>query len=136
MKIRDEKGFTLIEVLMASLVLVVGLGVIGSIVSGMVQKNFYGQRHTQAVILAQNKIEELLTAGYDSDLLDEGDYENANNPINATADSSGVFFQFWKVEDVKPIDRSKYITSTVQWTDTAGMQYTVRLTAVCIDQSN
>ena len=136
MRNRDERGFTLIEVLMASVVLVLGLGIIGGIISGMVQKNFYGQNHTQAVILAQNKIEELLTAGYDSSLLEEGDYENEDNPINSTDDSSGVFYQFWKIEDVKPIDRSKYITSTVQWTDTAGEQHTVKLTAVCIDQSN
>ena len=47
-----------------------------------------------------------------------------------------VFYQFWKIEDVKPIDRSKYITSTIQWTDTEGEQHTVKLTAVCIDQSN
>lgn len=136
MKARNQKGFTLIEVVMATMILVIGIGIIGGITSGIVRKNFHSLNHTQAVVLAQNKIEELLAEGYDGANLNAGDYENLENPINATADSSGIFYQFWKIEDVKPIARSKYITSTIQWTDSANQQQTVSLTAVCIDQSN
>jgi prepilin-type N-terminal cleavage/methylation domain-containing protein len=133
---RSEKGFTLIEVIMATMILVIGIGMIGTITSGIVRKNFHSQNHTQAVILAQNKIEELLAKGYTNSDLGAGEYENLNNPVNSTADSSGIFYQSWKIEDVKPIARSKYITSTVQWTDSAHKEHTVNLTAVCIDQSN
>ncbi len=132
----NEKGFTLIEVIMATLILVIGIGMMSAITSGIVRKNFHSQFHTQAVILAQNKIEELLADGYSSSNLTAGSFENTDNPINATADSSGIFYQSWKIEDVKPIPRSKYITSTVQWTDQSNQQHTVSLTAVCIDQSN
>ncbi|MHB9027397.1 MAG: type IV pilus modification PilV family protein [Candidatus Latescibacterota bacterium] len=133
---RNENGFTLIEAIMASLILVIGMGIIGSITSGIIRKYFYSQSHTQAVILAQNKIEELLNRGYTSADLDEGEYENSLNPVNATGDSAGIFYQFWKVEDVKPIPQSKYITSTIQWQDREGASHTVVLTSVCIDQSN
>ncbi len=133
---RNEQGFTLIEVIMASLILVIGLGIVGSITSGIISKNFYSQRHTQAVILAQNKIEELLNEGYSHPNLNEGEYENSLNPVNSTGDSAGMFYQFWKVEDVKPIIRSKYITSTIRWEDREGDTSEVILTAVCIDQSN
>ena len=133
---RGVKGFTLIEIIMASFILVIGVGIIGAITTGMVNRNFYSQRHTQAVILTQNKIEELLNDGYESPTLDEGEYENPLNPVNATGDSSGVFYQFWTVQDVRPIQRSKQITSTVQWRDRAGNLETVTLIAVCIDQSN
>lgn len=136
MSLRNERGFTLIEVIMASLILVIGLGIVGSITSGILRKNFYSQKHTQAVILAQNKIEELLNEGYTHANLAEGEYENSLNPVNPTGDSAGVFYQFWKVEDVKPISRSKYITSTVRWADREGETNQVVLTAVCIDQSN
>lgn len=131
-----QKGFTLVEVVMATLILIIGIGIIGGVTSGIVRKNFHSQNHTQAVILAQNKIEELLAEGYNGPGLAAGEYENSGNPINATADSSGIFYQFWKVEDVKPIPRSKYITSIIKWTDQSNQQHTVSLTAVCIDQSN
>jgi len=144
MKIWSEKGFTLVEVIMASLLLVVGVTIISSIISGVVTKNFSSQRNTQAVILAQNKIEELLNDGYSSTNLHEGDYENPLNPVNATGDSSGVFYQYWKINDLDPIPRSKMITSTVKWvpvgsendtTGTVEMEQVI-LTAACIDPSN
>jgi prepilin-type N-terminal cleavage/methylation domain-containing protein len=131
-----QKGFTLIEVIMASIILLIGLGVMGALVSRLVSKNFYGQRHTQAVILAQNKIEGLLNDGYSSDTMAQGNYSNPLNPVNATGDSSGVFNQYWTVQDVSPIQRSKQIISTVKWKSATGDTVTVILTAICIDQSN
>ena len=138
MKIKSEKGFTLVEVIMASLLLVVGVTIISSIISGVVTKNFTSQRHTQAVILAQNKIEELLNDGYSSTNLHEGDYENPLNPVNATGDSSGVFYQYWKIDDLRPIPRSKMITSFVKWVPVGSENDTTKviLTAACIDPSN
>ena len=136
MKTHSEKGFTLVEVIMASLILIVGMGIIGSIISDITRKNFFSSRHTQAVILAQNKIEELLKDGYESPTLNEGDYENPLNPVNATGDSAGVFYQYWTIEDLRPIPKSKQITSKVQWEGTDGELKSVILTSVCIDQSN
>ncbi len=144
MKIWSEKGFTLVEVIIATLLLVVCVTIISSFISRIVQNNFYSQRYTQAVILAQNKIEERLNDGYSSPNLNVGDYENPLNPVNATGDSSGVFYQYWKIEDLQPIPRSKMITSTVKWvpvgsegdtTGTVEMEQVI-LTAACIDPSN
>ena len=136
MKIHSEKGFTLVEVIMASVILVIGIGIIGSLIANVSRKNFFSHRHTQAVILAQNKIDDLLNAGYESDNLIEGEYENPMNPIDSVGDSSGVFYQFWTIQDLRPIDRSKQITSKTQWTSMEGELKSVSLTAVCIDQSN
>jgi len=136
MRLSDNRGFTLIEVIMASCILVIGVGIISSIIMGLISKNFQNQRQTQAVIIAQNKIEELIIAGYDSPDLTEGQYENDMNPINALGDSNGIFYQSWEIEDVKPIPKSKLITSTVKWQGTDEETKDVVLTAVCIDQSN
>ena len=136
MKSEHPKGFTLIEVIMATLILIMGMGIVGSIIARISRANFFSQRHTQAVILSQNKIEELLNEGYNSSNLSEGDYENPLNPVNSTGDSSGVFFQYWSVQDIRPIDRSKQITSTIQWVGMDGESKSVILTATCIDQSN
>ena len=141
---KREGGFTLVEVVMATLLLVVGVTMTASIISGIVQRNFYSMRNTQAVILAQNKIEELLNDGYSSNNLTGGDYENELNPVNSTADSSGIFYQYWSIRDLYPIPRSKLITSRVTWVpagaenDTTGTVESneIILTAVCIDPTN
>jgi Tfp pilus assembly protein PilV len=133
---RKESGFSLVEVIMASLILMIGITMISSVVANLTEKNFFSTRQTQAVLLAQNKIEELMNYGYESDNLDEGDYENAKNPVTSTGDSGGVFYQFWSVYDLRPIPRSKQIVTKVQWVDDKGDTKNVTLTATCIDESN
>ena len=133
---KRERGFTLVEIIVASTILVIGVTMITSIIATVVEKNFLSLRHTQAVNLAQNKIEELLNEGYSSSNMDEGSYENAMNPINETADSSGVFNQYWQIDDVNPIERAKLIISRVEWLDADRITQSVYLTGVCIDESN
>ena len=134
---RSERGFSLVEVIVANFLLIIGIAIIASIIAMISEKNFFSQRHTQAVILAQNKIDELLNEGYSSSELNPGvNYENSLNPVNATGDSSGVFYQFWDIYDVDPIERSKKIVSTIQWEAMDGETKTVTLTAICIDESN
>jgi len=136
MKSHSQKGFTLVEVLIATLLLLIGISMISSFVAKLTTRNFYSHRHTQAVIIAQNKIEELINEGYESPLLDAANYENPLNPVTATADSSGMFYQYWTINDLYPIPKSKQIVSKVQWEDMKGELQTLILTAVCIDQSN
>lgn len=136
MNCRSEKGFTLVEVIMATVILMIGVTAISSVISTIMRKNFYSQKHTQAVLLAQNKIEELINEGYESSNCEEGDYENPLNPVDSTGDSSGVFYQYWSIEDLRPISRSKQIVSTVEWEETDGVTQTVVLTGTCIDYSN
>ena len=136
MSYKSEKGFTLVEIVMATLLLAIGITIIGSVITEIVKKNFYSQRHTQAVLLAQNKIEELINDGYEDPNLSENTYKNPLNPVNATGDSNGIFYQFWEVDGLNPIPGSKMITSKIQWESTDGELKSVILTAVCIDQSN
>ena len=136
MKHNNQKGFTLIEVLVASVILVIGMTFVATIIRGVVGKNFHSLRHTQAVILAQNKIEELTIDGYNSPSLTDGFYENPLNPVNEIGESGGVFTQFWDIEDINPIEKAKLIRSTVQWKDAKGETQEVLLVSVCIDESN
>ncbi len=136
MNLRNEHGFTLVEVIVAAMVLTLGLGIIGSITSGIITKNFHSRHHTQAVILAQNKIEELLNEGYNSANLSAGEYSHPFNPVNSFGDSAGIFNLSWKIDATTPIPRSKYITATVRWQDREGEEFSVVLSAACIDQSN
>ena len=136
MKNNKQGGFTLIEIVVASTILLIGIAMFASVVSRILHQNFLSHRHTQAVILAQNRIEFLLNDGYTSPNLNEGSYVNPLNPVNETGDSSGVFTQLWNIDDVNPIEKAKLITSTVRWEDAKGELQEVTLTAVCIDESN
>ena len=136
MKSNKQGGFTLIEIIVASTILLIGIAMFASVVSRILHQNFLSHRHTQAVILAQNRIEFLLNDGYTSPNLNEGYYENPLNPVNETGYSNGVFTQLWDIEDVNPIEKAKLITSIVQWEDSKGTLQEVTLTAVCIDESN
>ena len=131
-----DKGFTLIEVIMATLLFVIAVGIVGSILMNITRMNFHSSRHTKAVILANNKLEELLVAGYSSTLLDEGESENPLNPVTAAGDSGGIFYQFWVVEDETPIPTSKRIISEVQWEGTNGTEKSVTLTALSVEDIN
>ena len=136
MKSHPQKGFTLVEVLIATMLLVIGISIISSAIAKLTARNFYSHRHTQAVIIAQNKIEELINEGYESPLLDDDDYENPLNPVTVTGDSSGMFYQYWTIDDLHPIPKSKQILSKIQWVSMEGETKTVILTAVCINQGN
>ena len=136
MKSNKQGGFTLVEIVVASTILLIGIAMFASVVSRILNQNFHSHRHTQAVILAQNRIEFLLNDGYTSPNLNEGYYENPLNPVNETGDSNGVFTQLWDIDDVNPIEKAKLITSTVRWEDAKGQLQEVTLTAVCIDESN
>lgn len=136
MRRNKQGGFTLIEIIVASTILLIGIAMFASVVSRILHQNFLSHRHTQAVILAQNRIEFLLNDGYTSPNLNEGSYENPLNPVNETGDSNGVFTQLWDIDDVNPIEKAKLITSTVRWDDAKGTLQEVTLNAVCIDESN
>ncbi len=136
MRRNKQGGFTLIEIIAASTILLIGITMFASVVSRLLHQNFLSHRHTQAVILSQNRIEILLNDGYTSPNLNEGSYENPLNPVNETGDSNGVFTQIWEIDDVNPIEKAKLITSTVRWEDAKGTLQEVTLTAVCIDESN
>ncbi|MFC1542171.1 prepilin-type N-terminal cleavage/methylation domain-containing protein [Candidatus Latescibacterota bacterium] len=134
--LKQQKGFTLIEIIIASTILLVGVAMFANVVSRILNQNFHSHKQTQAVILAQNKIEFLLNDGYTSSNMNAGTYANPLNPVNETGDSSGVFTQTWKIDDVNPIERAKLITSVVSWEDFTGEIKQVILAAVCIDESN
>ena len=133
---RQQKGFTLIEIIIASTILLIGVTMFANVVSRILNQNFHSHKQTQAVILAQNKIEFLLNDGFTSPNMADGTYANPLNPVNETGDTTGVFTQSWIIDDVNPIEKAKLITSIVTWEDFNGEVEQVTLTAVCINESN
>jgi type IV pilus assembly protein PilV len=108
----NQKGFTLIELLIGLIILAIGLLGIAGMQITSVKGNIFSSSVTQAVNLAQDKLEYLKNLSYTDSQLNPGQYS-----AEIISGISGlVFSRYYNiVEDAG--DSIKTITVTVQWTD-------------------
>lgn len=64
-KSRDNRGFTLLEILVAIVLLSIGLLAMASLTTGIMSGNLFSNQLTTATTLAQDKMEENRRLGYD-----------------------------------------------------------------------
>jgi len=107
-KINNAAGFTLIEVLIAAVIIVFGLLAIATFLGNLVGKNTANERKTIATVLAEEKIEDLRNDALKIDLTAA---DNGNDTITTDA---GPFTRTWTiVEDFASL--SDQITVLVDW---------------------
>ncbi|MBI3585094.1 MAG: type IV pilus modification protein PilV [Nitrospinae bacterium] len=120
---QNEMGFTLIEVLIAIVILSIALLGLSSMNLYTIQGNNLARQETAAVALAQDKIEELKNKTFvdsavnDSNATNNTDYttlknatsypscqlltcvdqQDANNPIDEKGNSGGVYTRIWNI---------------------------------------
>lgn len=111
-----EKGFTLLEVIIAMAILSVGLLAVGYMQITAIDSNSTGNRITEGTTLAQDKLEELITHR-----MTHNDLNEAGNP-HTDLSHPGYAIE-WNVfddptgTDAKVITNAKYIVMTCQWLD-------------------
>ena len=98
-----NRGFSLIEVMIALAIFSVGILAVGSMQIWSTKNNTTGNVTTQATMLARQKIEELKTVQNVGDL----DSEDGNT------DTVGIYSRLWNVAGA---GSSRQITVTVTWT--------------------
>ena len=103
---QGERGFTLIEVLIALLVLMVGMAGILSLQLTSMQATAFSRHATEASVLAEAKMEELRATP--ATVLDSGD-----DRVDARGeqDAAGLFERIWTIAPGPPITMSV----TVNW---------------------
>ena len=110
--IREEKGFTLLELFIALTLLSVGLFALTQLGISTIHTNQWASEDTVATRLAQNKIDELKKETYVSLLINN--YSDPNNPINSQGNFGGQYTRTWSIV-AGPITGTKKVTVRVGW---------------------
>lgn len=113
---KKNRGFSLIEVLIAMAIFSIGILAVGSMQLSNTKNNTTGNITTQATMLARQKVEELKTVQNVSDLDSE----------DGGSDTVGIYTRQW---DIAGIGSSRQITVFVSW-DRRGQSRTVRLDTI------
>jgi type IV pilus modification protein PilV len=123
-----ETGFTLIEVLVAIVILMFGLLAVGSMQISAIRGNFMGSNMTIALSLASQKMEDMLNKDFNqADLVDSNTSNNGNLSSTTSVDhqeyvsedgavSTGGFYRrIWNVaNETSPIRKSIVVVVTWQ----------------------
>ncbi len=81
----NDSGLSLIEVMIALAIFTIGILAISSMRISVIQSNTHAAMHTEAVVLASDRIEQLMAAAYDDGNLSAGaiDAPEAHPPISS-----------------------------------------------------
>jgi type IV pilus assembly protein PilV len=115
---RSEKGFTLLEIMIAISILAIGLLAVASLQISSIRGNAFASGVTEGTTLAADRIEKLLALPYTHADLVAGNHTDPNPPNR--------YAVTWLVTDDSPVTNTKTIDLTVTWAD-HGIQKSVTM---------
>jgi type IV pilus assembly protein PilV len=107
---RNQKGFTLLEFLIAVMILSIGLLGMATLTGAMINFNTVAYNSTKAVTLAEEKMEGLRNRNYQSLSGDLG-----TSPEDSDSDSESIFTRTWTLTADTPDDNMITIEVEVTW---------------------
>ena len=134
-KLKQQEGYTLVEILIAITVLAFGLLAVATMQVTAIKTNAIASGISQGLTLGQAKVEELMNMSYsalsdtdldgtDEDADDDGiDDDGGNFGLNDTGGDSdneepnGRYTIYWNVAVNEPVISSKTIRVIVTWTE-------------------
>lgn len=152
---KNRKGFTIVEVIISLVILVLALFALSSLQTASIGSNASGQQMTIATMMAQDKLEELMALPWDdsqlSDTVDnfvdtngdliadyfdwalDPDHVNADgvggiaSPIDENGNNveTGGFTRIWNVVNDTPIKNNKTVSVRVSWSYKADASVTL-----------
>jgi len=104
--ISNDKGFTIIEVLVVIGLFAIGILAVASMQVTAFQGNRSAMLQTNAITLATERMENLISQNYAT--------------IVSGSENQANFNIAWNVQDDTPLENTKTITVTVTWNDRGG----------------
>lgn len=114
-----EEGFTLIEVMIALLLLLIGVAGVLSLQMVSVKATGYSRHATEATILGEDKMEELFSVAA-ADLIDGTDTVDSDGVGNA----AGLYTRTWTIASAGTI---ALVTVGVTWQEKGAESHTITL---------
>ena len=125
--LRQTRGYTLLEVLVAVSILTVGLLAVANLQGAAVKGNNSALKSTIAATVATDRMEKLLALDKDSSLLEDTDSDgtgglddtgsNADHALTGQVLSGMSFDIFWNIAPDSPNTGNKTINLIVLWND-------------------
>ena len=112
--LRNNKGFTLVEIMIAVFILVIALLGLISVTVMVIKGNSFSKTMTTATTLAKDKMEQLKNTGYGS-LAGSTDYAKLDSTAQATQTAESIYTRTWTVTNDSPAAGMKTVEVTVQW---------------------
>jgi prepilin-type N-terminal cleavage/methylation domain-containing protein len=128
-KLGISHGFTLIEVMIAVVVLSVAFLATASTVIAVISGNNLSKQMDAATMLAQDKLEELRNLAYSDPTLNDLQHQDPNSPLTSTGAAGGYYMRTWNITTDSPSAGMKTVSVTVQWT-TNGKAHSVVLRTI------
>ena len=117
---RNNKGFTLVEIMVAIAILTIALLGLVSVTIMVIKGNSFSQTMTTATTLGKDKMEQLKNTGY-------------TNLTGGTDTVAPIYTRTWTVTNNSPAADMKTIVVTVQW-NWQGALHNVPLTTIVAGQ--
>lgn len=112
--ISNQRGFTLLELLIALVILAIGLLGLAGLHVTAIQGNVSGFKISTASAVAQQRIEELKALDPSSAILNEGNYNDGNVTVQGV-----IYNRSYAIQDDTPVTGTSTITLTVTWVEPA-----------------
>jgi type II secretory pathway pseudopilin PulG len=110
---RSQRGITLVEVMIAILVMTTGILALGRLIPSAVRGSQSDRMLTQANAYSQQKLEDLQTLVWSDPLIQDGRHPASSNEALG---STGQWQRHYDVASMAaPLDNLKKITVTVEW---------------------
>jgi type IV pilus assembly protein PilV len=123
----EERGFTLLELLITLTILSVGLLGTAVLTTGIIRGNFFSKNITSATAIAQTTIEGAQRVGYTG----INTYATDSSKVPPTVSMGGVSFsQSASVTNNSPASNMKTISVTVSWNEANNASRSVTLQTI------
>jgi len=116
----SQRGFTLLEVLIALVILSLGLLALASLTTTVIRNNSFSDDFTTATALAQDKLEELVNTSF-------GSMTSSSDTVNQDGTAGSKYSRTWTIGTGT---NSKTIQVDVGWTSNLGISKTISVYTV------